>query len=90
MLLHQWISFDRAVKVQSCLMNWITVEQKRLCEAHMQVLIKCFAVGELDSTPENLEYFQDLQALQDEGRYETVLAQIYQLDKKTNNSLEHS
>ncbi|MGI0484880.1 hypothetical protein ACN4EK_05530 [Pantanalinema rosaneae CENA516] len=69
-------------------MNWITAEQKRLCEAHMQVLTKCLEIGELDSTPENLEYFQDLQALQDEGRYETVLIQIYQLDKKTNSSFE--
>jgi hypothetical protein len=82
MMLHGWISFGLAVKIQSYLMAWVIDEQKHLCEAHMQVLGECFATGELASTPENLDYFQDLQTLQNEGRYETVLIQIYQLDRK--------
>lgn len=82
LMLNQWITLRRAVKIQSLLMQWVLLEQKRLCEAHMQVLSNCFATGELESTLENLDYFEDLQVLQREGRYETVLVQIYQLDKK--------
>jgi hypothetical protein len=82
LMLHGWITFNRAVQVQSWLMGLIIAEQKRLCEAHMQVLIECFETGTLDATPANLDYFQDLQALQSEGRYEAVLIQIYQLDRK--------
>lgn len=48
----------------------------------MQVITNCFATGELESNLENLDYFHDLQALQREGRYEAVLFQIYQLDRK--------
>lgn len=87
LMLYQWIPLKQAVRIQSLLMQWVTAEQERLCEAHMQVLAECFASGELESTLENLDYFENLQALQREGRYETVLIQIYQLDRKTDQSL---
>lgn len=89
LMLHGWLPFERAVKAQSWLMGLILIEQKRLCDAHMQILTECFATGELDSTFENLDYFQNLQALHSEGRYETVLIQIYQLDRKSDSSLSH-
>lgn len=41
------------------------------------------ASGELTSTPGDLEYFKDLRSLYDEERYETVLIQIYRLDRKS-------
>jgi hypothetical protein len=82
LMLHQWISLRHAVTLQSLLMQWVAAEQKHLCKAHMQVLVECFATGELESTPEILDYFEDLRVLQHEGRYETVLSQIYQLDRK--------
>lgn len=81
LMLHNWLAFDRAVKVQSWLMEFVLAEQRRLCQAHMRVLEDCFASGELDSDPETLEYFEDLRSLEAEGRYETVLMQIYQLDR---------
>jgi hypothetical protein len=70
-------------------MNLILIEQNRLCDAHMQILTECFATGKLDSTFENLDYFQDLQALHSEGRYESVLIQIYQLDRKSDSTMSH-
>lgn len=82
LMLRQWISLRHAIRIQSLLMRWVVAEQKRLCEAHMQVVMKCLASGELESTPEILDYFEDLRALQREGRYEAVLFQIYQLDRK--------
>ncbi|HEY9661684.1 MAG TPA: hypothetical protein V6C65_24775 [Allocoleopsis sp.] len=82
LMLQGWITVNRAVQVQSWLMDRIIAEQQRLCEVHMQVLTECFETGALDPTPENLDYFQDLQALQQEGRYEAVLVQLYQLDRK--------
>jgi hypothetical protein len=45
------------------------------------------ALGELTSTPGDLEYFveyfEDLRSLYDEGKHEAMLIQIYQFDRKS-------
>lgn len=80
LLEHDWFSFERAVKIQSWLIDRVNGEHKLACRAHMQVLETAFLTGELAATSSNLDYFYDLRALYHEGRYETLLIQIYQLD----------
>ncbi|MBD3886864.1 hypothetical protein IFO70_35110 [Phormidium tenue FACHB-886] len=80
LLEHNWLGFDRALKIQSWLIDRVGGEHKLACQAHMQVLETCFLTGELAATSGNLDYFYDLRALYVEGRYETLLRQIYQLD----------
>jgi hypothetical protein len=41
------------------------------------------ASGEFALTLSDLEYFEDLRSLYNEGRYEIVLIQIYQFDRKS-------
>jgi len=78
---HEWLAFDRAVQVQSWLIGRIHDEQKYSCQVHLRVLEACFAAGDIPSLPSTLEYFQDLRSLYDEGRYEAMLIQLYQLDR---------
>ena len=42
-----------------------------------------FASGQIPSLPEYLSYFYDLKSLEAEGRCESVLFQLYQLDRKS-------
>jgi hypothetical protein len=81
LMLHNLLALGQTVKIQSWLMQFVLAEQRLLCQAHMKVLEESFASGELESDPANLEYFEDLRSLEAEGRYETVLIQLYQLDK---------
>ena len=84
---HQWLSQDQAVQIQTWLIACIHAEQKHSCQVHLNVLKECFATGEIPSTPSNLGYFQELQSLYSEGRYETMLIQLYQLDRKAASNL---
>ena len=79
---HQQLSQDQAVRLQTWLIARIHAEQKHSCQVHLNVLKECFATGGISSTPSNLGYFQELQSLYAEGRYETMLIQLYQLDRK--------
>ncbi|MBD2090619.1 hypothetical protein H6F67_12215 [Microcoleus sp. FACHB-1515] len=81
LLEHEWLAFDRAVQIQSWLIAQIHAEQKYSCRVHLKVLESCFASGDIPSLPNMLEYFQELRCLYDEGRYETMLIQLYQLDR---------
>ena len=78
---HNWLAFDRAVQIQTWLIERIHTEQKHSCQVHLKVLAGCFASGDLPSNPPNLEYFRDLRSLYEEGRYDTMLIQLYQLDR---------
>lgn len=80
---HEWLAFDRAVQIQTWLIVRIHYEQKYSCRVHLKVLESCFASGDIPSLPSTLEYFQDLRSLYAEGRYETMLIQLYQLDRKS-------
>jgi hypothetical protein len=79
---HEWLPFDRAVQVQSWLIERIHAEQKYSCRIHLQVLETCISSGEIPSIPDTLDYFQDLRSLYIEGRYKTMLIQLYQLDRE--------
>lgn len=78
---HEWLAFDRAVQIQSRLIAQIHAEQKYSCRVHLRVLEACFASGNIPSIPSTLAYFGELQSLYAEGRYETMLIQLYQLDR---------
>jgi hypothetical protein len=78
---HEWLAFDRAVQIQTWLIARIHAEQKYSCRVHLKVLESCFAAGEIPSIPSTLEYFEELRSLYEEGRYETMLIQLYQLDR---------
>lgn len=78
---HEWLAFDRAVQIQSWLIDRIHAEQKHSCRVHLWVLETCFASGDIPSLPSTLAYFQGLRSLYAEGRYETMLIQLYQLDR---------
>lgn len=80
---HNWLSFDRAVQVQTWLIERIHAEQKHSCQVHLRVLAGCFASGDLPSPSPHLEYFRDLRSLYAEGRYDTMLNQLYQLDRSS-------
>ncbi|MGG6285007.1 hypothetical protein ACQ4M3_25775, partial [Leptolyngbya sp. AN03gr2] len=75
---------------QSRLIDFVAYEHKLACEAHLQVLESSFLIGEIAATPEALEYFYDLRSLYHEGRYDTLLIQLYQLDRKTNSEQTHN
>lgn len=77
------LRFNQAVKVQTWLIKQIHAEQGRLCRIHIRVLEDCFDSGEIPSTPDMLEYFHNLLSLEAEGRYESFLIQLYQLDRST-------
>lgn len=57
---HRWLSFDRAVQIQTWLIERIHAEQKHSCQVHLRVLAGCFASGDLPSHSPNLEYFQTI------------------------------
>lgn len=80
---HDWLAFDRAVQIQTWLIARIHAEQKHSRHVHLQVLETCFASGDIPSLPSTLEYFQELKSLYAEGRYETMLIQLYQLDRSS-------
>lgn len=84
---HEWLVFDRAVQIQSWLIARIHAEQKHSCHIHLRVLETCFALGDIPSLPSTLAYFQELKSLYAEGRYETMLIQLYQLDRTTEPNL---
>jgi hypothetical protein len=77
------LRLNQAVKIQTWLIKQIYAEQGRLCRTHIRVLKDCFNSGEIPSTPNMLEYFHDLLSLEAEGRYESFLIQLYQLDRST-------
>jgi hypothetical protein len=79
---HEWLTFDRAVQIQTWLIDRIHAEQKYSCQVHLQVLEVCFAAGDIPSLPSTLAYFQELRSLYAEGRYEMMLIQLYQLDRE--------
>lgn len=79
----QWIPFDQAVQIQTWLIRRIHAEQKLTCQVHVRVIEAGIALGEFASTPGDLEYFDDLRSLYDEGKDEALLIQIYQLDRKS-------
>jgi len=77
---HGWIRFDRALKIQSWIINQVHQEYKRVCQAQLQALETSFLIRELAATDEHLQYFYDLRALYVEGRYDTLLTQLTRLD----------
>ncbi|GAP97969.1 hypothetical protein [Leptolyngbya sp. NIES-2104] len=85
-----WFSFDLALMIQSRLIDRVAHEHKLACEAHLLVLESSFLIGEIAATPETLEYFYDLRSLYHEGRYETLLIQLYQLDRKVTSEQTHN
>lgn len=80
MMEHDWIRFDQALKVQSWIIDQIHQEYKWACRVQLQALETSFLIGELAATDEHLEYFYDLRALYVEGRYDTLLIQLDQLE----------
>ncbi|MBN8560112.1 MAG: hypothetical protein J0L70_06285 [Leptolyngbya sp. UWPOB_LEPTO1] len=85
-----WFSFDLALKIQSRLLDLVAHEHKLACEAHLQVLETSFLIGELAATPEALEYFYDLRSLYHEGRFDTLLIQLYQLESRPDSEQNHN
>lgn len=77
LLLKGFVSYRRALKIQSWLLHLWLIEQKRLCAVTFQVLEQCFRSGEIDLDEDVLEYFKDLKAMEAEGRYNEVLHQLY-------------
>jgi hypothetical protein len=73
--------YSKALKIQSWLINLWILEQKRLCAIMFKVLEESFANGSVPSDDDCLEYFQDLKALEAEGRYDCVLNQLVPKDE---------
>lgn len=69
--------YKYALEIQSWLLQFWTLEQRRLCHVTFRVLEQSFAEGEIPSDEDTLEYFGDLRALEAEGRYDVVLHQLY-------------
>jgi hypothetical protein len=77
LLFKGFLSYRRALKIQSWLLHLWQMAQKRLCAVTFQVLEHCFRSGEIDLDADVLEYFKDLKAMEAEGRYNEVLHQLY-------------
>lgn len=77
LLFKGFLSYRRALKIQSWLLHLWQMEQKQLCAVTFQVLEQCFRSGEIDLDEDVLEYFKDLKAMEAEGRYNEVLHQLY-------------
>ncbi|KAM3116303.1 hypothetical protein [Phormidesmis sp. 146-33] len=77
LLFKRFLSYGRALKIQSWLLHLWQMEQKQLCAVTFRVLEHCFRSGEIDLDEDVLEYFKDLKAMEAEGRYNEVLHQLY-------------
>lgn len=77
LLFKGFLSYRRALKIQSWLLHLWQMEQKQLCAVTFRVLEQCFKSGEIDLDEDVLEYFKDLKAMEAEGRYNEVLHQLY-------------
>lgn len=82
LLLKGFLSYGRALKVQSWLYHLWQTEQRRLCTITFRVLEQCFRDGEISLDEDTLNYFRDLKALEAEGRYDLILEQLYIPQKK--------
>jgi hypothetical protein len=81
------LPYGKALKIQSWVLDLWILEQKRLCTVTFKVLEESFADGSIPLDEDTLDYFQDLKALESEGRYEVVLNQLY-LSRKTNQEID--
>lgn len=77
LLFRQIPPYKYALKVQSCLLQFWALEQRRLCHVTFRVLERSFAEGEISLDEATAEYFKDLKALEAEGRYNVVLHELY-------------
>jgi hypothetical protein len=77
LLFKGFLSYRRALKIQSWLLHLWQMAQKQLCAVSFRVLEQCFRSGEIDLGEDVLEYFKDLKAMEAEGRYNEVLHQLY-------------